>query len=124
MFGLAMGLATVFIVPSRVEPVYWLVIFTICAYVLARNCRDRLFLHGLCLGVANSVWITAAHVLFFSQYIGGHAQEAAMMQSMPAPDSPQLMMAMTGPVIGIVSGVVIGLYALLAGRFVKARSDA
>lgn len=120
MFGLAMGLATVFFIPSSVEWVCWLVILVTCAYVIARNCRDKRFLHGLSLGVANSVWMTAAHILFFSRYLAGHPQEAEMLNSMPLPDSPRLMMGITGPVIGVVSGAVIGLFALIAGRFVNA----
>ena len=39
-----------------------------------------------------------------------------MMSSMPFPNSPRLMMALVGPVIGIVSGAVIGLFALVAVR--------
>ena len=42
-----------------------------------------------------------------------------MMKTMPMPDSPRLMMAMVGPVIGLISGLLIGLLALLARRFVK-----
>jgi len=39
------------------------------------------------------------------------------MQSMPL--SPRPMMAIIGPVIGVISGVVIGLLALLATKVVK-----
>jgi len=119
LFGLAMGIATVFVIPSKIEPAFWLVIFLICAYLIAKRCPAMLFLHGLLLGLANSVWITAAHVLLFDSYIARHAQEAAMMQSMPLPTSPRLMMALTGPVIGLISGVVLGLFALAAGKLVK-----
>jgi hypothetical protein len=34
-----------------------------------------------------------------------------MMTSMPLPDSPRLMMAMTGSIIGLVSGLILGLFA-------------
>ena len=119
LFGLAMGIATVFVIPSKIEPAFWLVIFLICAYVIAKRCPAMLFLHGLLLGLANSVWITAVHVLLFDSYIARHAQEAAMMQSMPLPSSPRMMMALTGPVIGLISGVVLGLFALAAGKLVK-----
>jgi hypothetical protein len=119
LFGLAMGIATVFLIPSKIEPAFWLVIFLICAYVIAKSRPAMLFLHGLLVGLANSVWITAAHVLLFDSYIARHAQEAAMMQSMPLPASPRLMMALTGPVVGLISGVVLGLFALVAGKLVK-----
>ena len=90
-----------------------------CAYAIARRSSSKHFLHGVFLGLANSVWITLCHIVFFSQYIATHAREAEMMKSMPAPDSPRLMMAAMGPVIGLISGVVIGLFAYIASKFVK-----
>jgi hypothetical protein len=122
LFGLAMGIATVFVIPSKIEPAFWLVIFLICAYLIAKRAPAMLFLHGLLLGLANSVWITAAHVLLFDSYVARHPQEAAMMQSMPIPSSPKLMMALVGPVVGLISGVVLGLFALAAGKLVKSPS--
>ena len=119
MFGLAMGLATVFFIPSNLEPAFWLPIFVFCALIIARGTSGKAFEHGVFLGFANSVWITAAHVLFFDRYIAAHVREAAMMQIMPMPDAPRLMMALSGPVIGVVSGIVIGVFAFIASRFVK-----
>jgi hypothetical protein len=124
LFGLAMAVATVWVVPSNIEPAFWLVIFLACAYLIARQRTGRPFMHGLLLGLANSVWITAVHVVFFDTYIARHAQEAAMMASMPWPDSPKLMMALTGPVVGLVSGAVIGLFAVVAGKLTKSAPSA
>jgi hypothetical protein len=117
LFGLAMGLATVFLIPSNLEPLFWLVVFAISAYSIATRSSDRPFQHGLLVGIANSVWVTGAHVALFERYLENHAREAAMMTSMPLPHSPRLMMSLVGPVIGVVSGVVIGLLALAARRF-------
>jgi hypothetical protein len=124
LFGLAMGIATVFFIPSNIEPVFWLVIFIVCAYIFAKKVATRHFLHGLLLGLANSVWITASHILFLSRYIANHPREAAMMASMPLPDSPRVMMALIGPIIGLVSGLVLGLFALVAGKLVKRSQSA
>jgi hypothetical protein len=121
IFGLAMGLATVFFIPSNREPAFWLPIFLLCAFLIARGTSGNAFLHGVYLGLANSVWITAAHVLFFTQYIAGHPQEATMMQFMPLGNHLRLMMVFTGPVTGVISGIVIGVLALIASRFVKPR---
>jgi hypothetical protein len=83
----------------------------------------RHFMHGLLVSIANSIWITTSHILLFDRYIANHPQEAAMMALMPLPDSPRLMMAMTGPVIGIVSGLVLGIFAVIAGKLVKRRRE-
>jgi len=120
LFGLAMAIATVFVIPSNVEPLFWLVIFIVCAYLIARFAPGRYFLHGLMVGIVNSVWITAAHIIFFNAYIANHAREAAMMHNSPLPG--QAMMAIVGPIVGVVSGIVIGLFAIIAAKFVRRAS--
>ena len=115
LFGLAMGFGTVFVVPPRVEPFAWLGIFLVCAYLIAKYAPKRFFLHGVCVGLLNSVWVTGAHVALFDKYVAGHAREAAMAAQM---GSPRLMMGAVGPVIGLLSGVVLGLFALAAGKLV------
>src|SRR5262245_52729680 len=118
LFGLLIGIGTVFVIPSTVEPLLWIAVFVASAYVIARRCPGHEFVHGLLVGIANSVWVTASHVVFFARYLANHPQEAAMMSSMPFPDAPRLMTSLVGPVIGIVSGVVIGVLALLARKLI------
>jgi len=112
-----MAIATVFVIPSSIEPIFWLVIFIVCAVIIARQVPSRRFLHGLMVGIVNSIWVTGAHILFFNAYIANHAKEAAMMQNSPMP--PRVMMAVIGPVIGVISGIVLGLFAWIAGKFVR-----
>src|SRR4051812_45417860 len=122
MFGLAMGLATVFVIPSNIEPLFWIAIFVVCAYIIAMKCPGRYFLHGLMVSIVNSVWITASHLVLFDRYIANHAQEAAMMASMPLTVSPRLMMVVMGPVIGAGSGVVLGIFSVAAAKSLAARA--
>jgi hypothetical protein len=119
LFALAMGIATVFVIPSSTEPFFWLVILLITAYIIARQTAARRFQHGLALGIVNSVWVTGAHVLLFRSYVANHPKEAAMMTSMPMPTHPRVMMIIIGLIIGVVSGILIGLLALLAGKLIR-----
>ena len=119
LFGLVMGIGTVFFISSEIEPYLWVTIFLISAFFIARHCLHRRFLHGLIVGVANSIWITATHILFLTYYMAGHAREAAMMRSMPLPGWPRLMMVVTGPVVGIMSGIIIGTLAIVCGLLVR-----
>lgn len=119
LFGLAMAVATVFVIPSKIEPAFWLVIFIACAYLIAKNAPGKFFLHGFVLSLANCVWITSAHILWFNTYIVNHPQEATMSAQMPMPAHPRLMMLITGPMIGIISGLVLGLFAFIASKIVK-----
>ncbi len=119
LFALAMGVATVFLIPSNIEPILWLIIFMICAYVFARNLSTGHFVHGLVLGLVNCVWVTSAHIIFFDRYFANHPREAAMMATSPMARSPRLIMALFGPVVGVLSGVVIGFFAFVAGKLIK-----
>jgi hypothetical protein len=119
-FGLVMGIATVFVVPPKIEPVLWLVIFGLCAFVIARSVPAKHFLHGLCVSLVNCIWITGAHIAFYEQYLATHPDEAAMVSSMPLPG--RLMMLVTGPLVGLLSGLVLGLFAFVASKLVKPKA--
>jgi hypothetical protein len=118
-FGLVMAFATVFVIPPAVEPLCWLAIFPVCAYAIARRAPGSYFLHGLLVGILNSAWITSVHLLFFDHYFARHAREAEMMNQMPL--APKAMMLVTGPVVGVVSGIVLGILALIVHRLVSTR---
>jgi hypothetical protein len=124
LFGLAMGIGTVFVIPSKIEPLFWLAIFIVCAYIIAKRVPDKHFLHGFFVSLVNCVWVTGSHMLLFNQYVANHPQEAAMMQAMPLASSPRLMMALMGPIIGATSGAVLGLFAFVAGRLLRTRPPA
>ena len=119
LFGLAMGTATVYVVPSNIEPFCWLGIFIICAVIIARVAPGRYFLHGLMTSVVNSVWMTASHVLMYDAYIATHQKEFELMSKMNLSMSPKMMMLLTGPVIGVVSGIVLGLFSLVAAKLLN-----
>jgi hypothetical protein len=121
LFGLAMGICTVYWIPSNVEPFFWLAIFIICAYLIARNCAGKFFLHGLLVSLVNCVWVTGAHVLLFKTYANNHPKEIDQMVTMFQSNRPRLLMLFTGPVIGLISGLVLGLFAFIASRIWKSR---
>ena len=119
LFGLAMAIATVFWIPSNVEPIFWLLIFIIFAYFIALKSSGKYFMTGFMVSIFNCVWIVAGHIIFYQTYLVNHAQEAEMMTKMPLPDSPRLMMLMTGPIIGIISGLILGLFAFIASKIMQ-----
>src|SRR5580700_7401587 len=83
LFGLGMAVATISLIPANIEFVFWIVIFILCAYIVAKNAPGQYFFHGFLISLVNSVWITAAHVLFASVYLANHPQMQEMTASMP-----------------------------------------
>ena len=86
VFAAVMGIGTVFFIPSRIEPILWIMIFVACAYLLGKRAPGRLFAHGFCLALVNCVWITGAHVLFAATYLANHA---AAYRGVVIPDGDQ-----------------------------------
>jgi hypothetical protein len=121
VFGLIMAIATISLIPEKVEPVFWLLIFGFCAYVIAKVCPGKYFLHGFLVSMVNSVWISAAHILFRATYIAHHPQAASMSVSMPPylAVHPRLAMALMGPVFGVMFGIILGLFSVIASKIVK-----
>lgn len=117
LFGLAMAFATVYVIPSTIEPFFWLVIFIISAYLIAKHAPSRYFVHGLMVSIVNSVWITAAHYILYNDYAATHASEIEAMAGMPGGARPWMLVF--GPAIGVMSGVVLGLFALIAHKLMS-----
>jgi len=118
-----MSVGTVYLIPSSAEPYCWLVIFIICAYIIAKQCTSKYFLNGFLTSLTNCVWITGAHILFFTDYAAHHAEEMKMSAANPfMADHPRLMMLIFGPVVGIASGLVLGLFAFLANKILNKKS--
>ena len=121
LFGLAMGVATVSLIPSAVEPFFWLVIFLICSFLIAKYAPGNYFLHGFLVSVVNSVWITAAHITMFYTYIANHPEFLQATNGLP-PDlagHPRRMMLPIGIISGIFFGIILGLFAWIASKIFK-----
>ena len=125
VFGLIMAIATISLIPEKVEFIFWLAIFIFCAYIIAKVVGRRHFLHGFCVSLVNCIWITAAHILFYSTYIANHPSVAKMSEDHPIlPSHPRLAMLIMGPLFGIVFGLILGLFCFIASFIVKKKATA
>jgi len=125
VFGLIMAGATISLIPEKVEPIFWLFIFAFSAYIIAKAVGRRHFLHGFCVSLVNCIWITAAHMLFYSTYIANHPSVAKMSAEHPMlPTHPRLEMLIMGPIFGIIFGLILGLFCFIASFIVKKKATA
>ena len=72
--------------------------------------------------MVNSVWITAAHVIYYDTYMANHPEMVEMNVNMPLKDHSQLMMIIMGPIFGVVFGLILGLFSFISGKIVKKNS--
>ena len=115
LFGLAMAVGSLFGL-GMAEPLLWLVIFIICAWLIAKRAPGKYFLHGFLVSIVNSIWITAIHATFFTIYAKNNPQ---FVQSAPPGWDPRVIMIISGPIFGIIFGLIAGLFAFVASRIVK-----
>ena len=125
VFGLIMAVATISLIPEKAEPIFWLAIFIFCAYIIAKVVGRRHFLHGFFVSLVNCIWITAAHILFYSTYIANHPSVVKMSSEHPLlPTHPRLAMLIMGPIFGIIFGLILGLFCFIASFIVKKKAAA
>lgn len=115
LFGLAMAIGSLFGL-GMAEPLLWLAIFIICAWLIAKRAPGKYFLHGFLMSVVNSIWITAIHATFFTIYAKNNPQ---FVQSAPPGMNPRVLMIVMGPVFGVLFGLIAGLFAFIAAKIVK-----
>lgn len=115
-----MAFATVSLIPQKLEPAFWLVIFAFCAFVIAKMCTARYFLYGFLTSLVNSVWITGIHILYFKSYAAHHPDMAAMGNNMGYfATHPRLLMLVLGIPFGIAFGIILGLFCVVASKLVQ-----
>ena len=121
LFGLIMAGATVSLIPEKTEPIFWIIIFIVCAYIIAKKCIGKYFLNGFVLSLLNSVWITAIHIIYCSAYLRNHTDMSPANMHMPASmwTHPRELMLIMGPIFGAIFGLFQGLLAYIASKIVK-----
>lgn len=120
LFGAIMAIATISLIPQNIEWLFWLVIFIFCAYVIAKAGTGNYFWHGFLLSVFNSVWVTAAHVLWYTSYAAHHPSVAAMGDNMGYFSThPRMLTLVIGIPSAILFGLIMGLFTLIASKMVK-----
>lgn len=117
MLGLIMALGTVSLIPEDAERYFWGVIIIICAYMIAKVCVSKYFLHGFILSLLNSAYITIAHLIFFNSYITHHPKAAFLTSYFPG-NAVGVTLFM-GVCSGLIFGLLQGLFAFIASKFIE-----
>jgi hypothetical protein len=117
LIAIPMAFGTVYFIPPMLEPVLWLIIFFFCAFMVAKFCSRKFFWNGFMISVFNCIWITLIQYAFFDAYYAHHPELAKMNDA-----TPQMMrmgLLFIGPLVGIFSGTILGLFSWLASKIFK-----
>jgi hypothetical protein len=111
-FGIVMGFLAVKGYTHKIEPFLWLLFACIVALTVSKNVNDKIFIHGLIIGLAWGILNGLSQSIFFSQYIANnpHLQESF---NKTGSMNPKYLGLITGPIIGLIMGLVLGGLSLL-----------
>lgn len=117
--GIVVGFAGVFGLKGAAEMVVWLVLFLVFAIVIAKQRDSDYFVHALLASILAGFWVGVVHAAFVNTFVAHDPRLGTGLARIPPSAHPRLMMFIYGPFIGAVTGVVAGLMAAVAGKFVK-----
>jgi hypothetical protein len=111
VLGMLLAFATVYFIPSTIEPFFWAMIFTFNAFIISNKCSEKYFLSGLVLGLLNGGWTLLVHLFLFNDYVANHPEEMTQLG-----DSPKQMLIISGLVITIFSGIMQGFFTFIISK--------
>ena len=116
-FGVLMGVLSVLGFTQGVEGWLWLALGIFCAGWMGTKLAERRFLHGFLTGLIGGAVAPVIQAVFFSTYVANNPEFMDAVGQLPPGISPRLIAVVAIPVGGLLSGVVLGLLTMLAGKF-------
>lgn len=110
--GLIMGLLSVKGFTQKLEPFLWLLFGIATSLVLSKNIDNKTFLHGLLIGLAWGIINGLTQSVFFDTYLANNPQLQQNFQKTTFMQ-PKYFVLVTGPIIGLITGLVLGGLSLL-----------
>ena len=117
LFGVGIGIASLFGFTEGVEFYWWIVVALVTAYILAKQTSHKLFLHGFYSGLGMGICHVFVLFIFFDLYVVHNPSIANGFTSIPGDIEPRTFFLITSPVIGGLYGLMLGALAQIAAMF-------
>ncbi len=116
LFGIVMGFASVFGLTQNYEFIYWLIIAVISGIVIAKVADRQIFTKGVVVGLFMGIFNAVIQAAMFDTYLQRNPESLDGFKRLPMTLEPQYVILFSGPFIGILYGIVIGLIAFLIDK--------
>ena len=117
LFGVAMGLASVFGYTQSFEWIYWIIIALISGAVIAKVADRQIFVKSVVVGLFMGIFTGVIQAAMFDTYLANNPKSLDGFKEIPLSLEPQYVVLFTAPFIGIAFGLIIGLIAILIDKF-------
>ena len=121
LFGIVMGLLSIFGFTRGIEWILWIVIAVICAAVISKKQSPKYFAHGLVTGLLDGVYNGIIQSAFYSMYLQNNPESIEGFRQSPV--NPRFFVLLMGPLIGLIYGCVIGFFAVLYAKVSKRKTN-
>ena len=123
-FGVLMGVASVLGLTAGIEGALWAVIGLICVVVIAWRAPGHSFQHGFLVGLLAGTVASLLQFLFFPTYMSNNPDLATRFAQVPGGLNARSFVLILAPVIGLVSGIVLGAVCWLVAMVIAKRRAA
>lgn len=111
-FGILMGILSVSGMTKKMEPFFWLVFGFFTAFMISRNVSEKAFWHGLLVGIFWGVLRALVQSIFFTAYLKNNPSYREKYEKNKF-FAFRYYILIVGPIVGIITGSVIGGLAWL-----------
>lgn len=117
--GAMMGLLSVRGHTRGIEPYLWVVLGVFASLVVSRTSGGRMFLHGLAVGIAWGALNGVVAAALFDTYSRHNPEVVARFAARAGGPPARLMFLMAAPVVGLVTGLVLGGMCWVASLWIR-----
>lgn len=115
-FGFIMGILGVKGFTQKIEPFLWLCFGIVVALVLSKNIAYKPFVHALLIGLGWGIANGLIQASYFDSYLANNPLLQKNFEKITF-IQPRYFPLITGPVIGLITGLVLGGMVLLFKKF-------
>jgi len=112
IFGAVMGFLSIKGYTGKLEPFLWLLFGIISALFLSKNVENKVFMHALLIGLFWGILNAIIQSIFFDQYLASNPSLQERFKNTGS-IKPQYFVLIMGPLIGLITGAVLGGLSLL-----------
>jgi len=116
LLGGAMGLGSVLGLRGIPAALAWTALAVFCAGKIGRAVPERAFVPGFLTGFLGIVAATLVQVVLISVYLENQPELAAELSGLPTTLNARTLIAISGPFLGAVGGLVLALLSWIASR--------
>jgi integral membrane sensor domain MASE1 len=116
LFGVLIGLLSIFGITEGKEWWMWAIVVLVSALAIGLKAPGKYFKHGFLTSLISGVISSIFQYVFYDTYVANNATFAAQLSQMPEGFNMRITMLAGGPIGGALAGVVLGGLAVLMAK--------